>query len=227
MIDFNIPVQSISFSIFSNNTIHVKDSHEYDNSKEYAAFEWFENHDKKIVVFNSYKLVNKEPWHTEELFDGHFTYYKIVVPKQDETLNGNLGWIELENEILLQIKDGDKWTDISLQDAFKNIHETIKDQSNESYCYPGAEMFLIGIHKKCLTELQTMYINTVLQGACKDSVENKRNFLHAAIEVIKYLLLDSDYVGAQRILDRLTEHGCEFCKDTRNIKKDCCCGETY
>jgi hypothetical protein len=39
MIDFNIPVQSISFSIFSNNTIHVEDSHEYDSSKEYAAFE--------------------------------------------------------------------------------------------------------------------------------------------------------------------------------------------
>lgn len=227
MIDFSIPVQNISFSIFTNNTICVEDSHSYDSSKDYVAFEWFEDHDKKVVEFNYYKITDKESWHTKEFFDGHFTYYKIVVPKQDDNLNGNLGWIEHENKIFLQIKENEVWTDISLQDAFKNIHETIKDQSNESYCYPGAEMFLIGLHKKCLTELQTAYINSVLYGTCEDSIKTKRNFLHVAIEVIKYLLLNSDYVGAQRILDRMTKHGCEFCNGVSNSKKDCCCGETY
>jgi hypothetical protein len=60
MIDFNIPTQSISFSVFPNNTIHVEDSHIYDLTKDYAAFEWFENHDKKIVEFNSYKIDDKK-----------------------------------------------------------------------------------------------------------------------------------------------------------------------
>ena len=85
-------------------------------------------------------------------------------------------------------------------------------------------MFLLGNIKKCLTKLQTEYIHNVMRGKCNDLVEDKRNFLHAAIEVIKYLVMNSDYDGAQNILDELSRTGCELCGDNYNHVIGCNCG---
>lgn len=85
-------------------------------------------------------------------------------------------------------------------------------------------MFLLGNIKKCLIKLQTEYIRDTMYNRCSDLAKDKRYFLHAAIEVIKYLLMNSDYDGAQNILDELSRTGCELCGDNYNHVIGCNCG---
>ena len=225
MIDFSIPIQNISFSIFPNNSVFVENQHTYDSTREYAVFEWFEDYNRNIVASNIYKVSEGNSWKTEPLSDGKLTYYRLVVPKFADSGNNDICWNEISGKITLYENAENALKEISLKNAFEYTYNNTEKQSNESYFYPGADMFLLGNIKKCLTSLQTDYITNKIHGKCIDSVRDKRDLLHVAIEVIKYLLMTDNYADAQRILDDMSRLGCEFaCEDMYNNIIGCGCG---
>lgn len=73
-----------------------------------------------------------------------------------------------------------------------------------------------------MVKLQTEYINNKLFHKCDDSLKNRRDFLHIAVEVMKYKIITQDFSGAQDILDSMSD--CRFlCEDTNNLN-ECSCG---
>ena len=220
--------ENITFEIIDGSSLCITDSQTYPDG--YMIFEWVSlyNEGKYDPVCERHYSSNSEPWITASIADGTIQYTKIAV-KHFSALNseGEIAYIENQEDgsISLCQKTVEGWKPISLDDAYDAIFNNYKDDENADeayYCTP-IQLFLLGNIEKCLIHLQKQYICESLTNKCSaDSTKSRRDFMHSAVEVLRYLSFTENYEEAQRILDNISECGF-LCKDIYNKSTRCNC----
>ena len=223
--------ENITFEIIDGSSLCITDDQTYPD--ECMVFEWVSLYDKGIynpVCERHYSVSSEyEPWVTMPIADGTIQYTKIAVYPKEHFTSNSVGEIAYENQddgsISLCQKTVEGWKLISLDDAYDAIFNNYKDDENadEAYYYTPIQLFLLGNIEKCLIHLQKQYICESLTNKCSvDSTKSRRDFMHSAVEVLRYLSFTENYEEAQRILDNVSECGF-LCEDIYNKSTRCNC----
>lgn len=226
--------ENITFEIIDGSSLCITDN-QTTYPDEYMIFEWVSLYDKGIynpVCERHYRASSKyEPWITAPIADGTIRYTKIAVYPIEHFENplnseGEIAYRENQDgSISLYQNTVEGWKPISLDDAYYAIFHNYEDGENADeayYCTP-IQLFLLGNIEKCLTHLQKQHIYESLTNKCSvDSTKSRRDFIHSAVEVLRYLSFTENYEEAQRILDNISECGF-LCEDIYNKSTRCNC----
>lgn len=175
----------------------------------------------------------RNPFEKENITNGLYYYQKMLIPSWEHTTTAN-EHLFFDSNGLIHFVDIDSGIDNTYnpEKDFDEIYNILRSKYPDNCFYFDDYAFTIYDLIECyiLTERERInnYLNNNCRKVCKNPIDNlddRADFLLAAITVIKALIEKSDFFEALRLVNGLNTCG-NLCKKYNKSLKGCGCDGT-